>query len=225
MSSCQSKSGQYGFCMFVQKCIDQGGKHLGTCQNGFYFASCCELSKNVNKKFNNMKIIEQETTMKKRRNPFRKTKISSIKSNGIGVTTKTNLTSMSSTMSPTNSKMWEKIIGVANKISGLHPFFKNCNNTHGPSCTSSSSSLSTLSQNAKTTTNFVIPTASATITPTKIITTTTTTTKSSTSIIFSVASFKYIIINCNFINHGCVKRKFIQATSIFPSSVWWQWQP
>lgn len=33
-----------GECMFVAKCVGEGGQHLGTCMQGFFFGSCCKIS-------------------------------------------------------------------------------------------------------------------------------------------------------------------------------------
>merc|ERR1711963_618431 len=42
--SCVSKrSGDKGVCMFAWTCVEQGGEHLGTCIDRFYFGSCCKL--------------------------------------------------------------------------------------------------------------------------------------------------------------------------------------
>lgn len=38
---CSNALGEEGTCMFVWECIKTEGKHLGTCNDGFLFGSCC----------------------------------------------------------------------------------------------------------------------------------------------------------------------------------------
>lgn len=38
------RTGLEGVCMFAIHCLKANGTHLGTCRDGYYFKSCCQLN-------------------------------------------------------------------------------------------------------------------------------------------------------------------------------------
>ena len=58
---CQNENGQYGVCMFAQKCTAEGGINLGTCKDGFYIGSCCQLKEFIKTNVHTSVTKNQET--------------------------------------------------------------------------------------------------------------------------------------------------------------------